>query len=127
MSEALLDASALIAFLRGEPGAERVKRALPTGLICSVNLSEVISKMVNLGGRLEDVARNLDQLRLSVVSFDANLAHVAASFYPLTSPAGLSLGDRCCLAAGLVHQLPVLTTDRVWKTLPLDVSIELIR
>ncbi len=92
-----------------------------------MNLSEAITKMVSYGGQLEDVVRHLDQLSLSVLSFDANLARIAASFYPATHTAGISLGDRCCLAAALRYRLPVLTADHAWKTLSLDVKIEFIR
>ncbi len=89
MTEAVLDASALIAFLREEPGAERVRRVLPNVSICAVNLSEVIAKMVSYGNALEEVSRRIDQLRIAVVPFDTSLARITASLLPPTKHLGL--------------------------------------
>lgn len=126
MTEAVLDASALIAFLREEPGAERVRRVLPAS-ICAVNLSEVIAKMASRGTPLEEVCRHIEQLRTEVVPFDASLARATASLLPPTKHLGLSLADRCCLALGLTSGLPVLTADRDWAKLEVGVRVEVIR
>jgi ribonuclease VapC len=127
MTEAVLDASALIAFLREEPGAERVRRVLPQARICAVNLSEVLAKMAGNGKSVEDVSRCIDQLRIAVVPFDGSLARITASLLPPTKHLGLSLADRCCLALGLKTGLPVLTTDGDWTKPDLGVNVELIR
>lgn len=127
MTEAVLDASALIAFLRQEPGAERVRRVLPQARICAVNLSEVFAKMAGKGKSLEDTSRCIAQLRIAVVPFDTSLARITASLLPPTKHLGLSLADRCCLALGLETGLPVLTTDGDWTKPDLGVKVELIR
>ena len=54
MIEAVLDASAVLAALRGEPGAELVRAALPKAAICTVNLAEVISTLIDKGASAQD-------------------------------------------------------------------------
>ena len=62
-----------------------------------------------------------------MIPFDRTQAAVAASLLPMTKPLGLSLADRCCLALGMIRRLPVLTADRDWQRLTLDIEIILIR
>lgn len=111
MPEAVLDASALLAFLRKEPGAAKVERVLTGASICAVSLSEALAKLTEYGARLEEVIFQVDRLRIPVVPFDAELARIAASLRVPTRQAGLSLGDRACLALALKTGLPALTTE----------------
>lgn len=127
MTESVLDASALIAFLRKEPGADKVRPALPTAGISAVNLAETYGKLVQYGKRLEDVARLIDRLRLRVFPFDADQARVAASMWAPTRAAGLSLGDRACLALAISLAVPAVTAERTWRTCGLDVRLVQIR
>ena len=53
--------------------------------------------------------------------------HEAGSLIEQTRPFGLSLGDRACLALALDRKATVYTTDKAWKSLPLDLKIEVIR
>lgn len=127
MTEAVLDASALVAFLRDEPGAERVRERLGRLRISAVNLAETLSKMVEYGKPLDLITYQVERLKIPVVPFDNDDATVVASLRAVTRPAGLSLGDRACLALALARQEPVLTTERTWPGLGLDVPIEVIR
>jgi ribonuclease VapC len=127
VAEAVLDASALLAFLRNEPGAEEVAAVLRLSCISAVNLAETISKMVEYGKPLDDVGHQIERLRIPVIPFDAEHAKLVASLWKSTREAGLSLGDRACLALGLKTELPVLTTDRAWANLKVGVSVGLIR
>ena len=97
MAEAVLDASALIAFLRREPGADKVAEVLMHSCISAVNLAETYGKMVEYGKRLEDVAHQVERLRIPVVPFAAEHAQIAASLWKTTRAVGMSLGDRACL------------------------------
>ena len=46
MSRVILDASAVLALLGNEPGAELVQRMLPDSVILSVNLAEVVTRLI---------------------------------------------------------------------------------
>jgi ribonuclease VapC len=127
VAEAVLDASALIAFLRMEPGQEKVADVLTRSCISAVNLAEVFGKMVEYGKRLEDVAYQVERLHIPVIPFDAELAQIAASMWKTTREFGLSLGDRACLALAFKTSLPALTTERDWAKCKLDVKIVKIR
>ena len=127
MAEAVLDASALLAFLRNEPGAEEVAAVLRLSCISAVNLAETISKMVEYGKPLNDVAFQIERLRIPVIPFDAEHAKLVASLWKATRVVGLSLGDRACLALGLKTGLPVLTTERAWANIKIGVSVGVIR
>jgi ribonuclease VapC len=127
VAEAVLDASALIAFLRKEPGQERVAEVLTRSCICTVNLAEVFGKMIEYGKSLEDVVTQVERLRIPVVPFDTEQARIAASLWKRTRAIGMSLGDRACLALALNTSLPVLTTERDWLECDLGVQVIKIR
>src|SRR5262249_12512902 len=93
-----------------------------SAIISAVNLSEVLVKAVDRGVPLEASRRALEQLRLEVVPFDAEYAHLAASLRDATRSLGLSLGDRACLALGLRLGLTVLTADGNWPNLALGAN-----
>lgn len=127
MAEAVLDASALLAFLQNEPGADKVEAVLTRACISAVNMAETLSKLVEHGKPLDPVLYQLERLRLPVIPFDAAEAKIVASLWYPTRAAGLSLGDRACLALGLRLALPVLTTERAWAKLKLGVEVGVIR
>lgn len=123
----VLDASALLALLFREPGAERVAASLAQAAISAVNLAEVLGRLVRDGRPLAEAVHRLAALGLEVVPLDAERAAAVAGLEPLTRPAGLSLGDRCCLALALERGVPALTADGAWQRLPHPVRVELIR
>jgi len=127
VSEAVLDASALIAFLRNEPGAEKVAEVLGRSCISAVNLAECMGKMVEYGKPLEDVAYQIDRLQIPVIPFDGAHAKIVASLLKPTRKAGLSLGDRACLALAMNLAIPAFTTDSDWGKCKLEVKIVKIR
>jgi len=129
MTETVLDASALLALLLGEPGAGRVQDALANSAMTTVNLAEVIGHFARKGSREADVREMLDALPISLVPFDHELAYQVGILLPLTRAAGLSLGDRACLALARRLDLPALTTDRAWQAIASQVGarVELIR
>jgi len=122
-----IDASALLALLFAEPGAELVADAIAGGAVTSaVNLSEVATVLVR---HEQDPATILGPVReqLAVEPFTDADAMVAAALYPKTTNKGLSLGDRSCLALARRLGVPALTAERVWAELDLDIDVQLIR
>ena len=129
MGDVVLDASAVLCLLKDEVGAPRVKAALPTASISAVNLAEVVAKLTEAGGSMEQVAAIVSTLNLAVVPFDAEQALACGFLRAATKAQGLSLGDRACLALARQRSATALTADRAWRSLPPDlgISIELIR
>jgi ribonuclease VapC len=127
VAEAVLDASALLAFLQKEPGGKRVEAVLDQSIMSAVNLAEVVSKAVDNGGTLEGVSSSLSPLLMRVVPFEPEDAYISGSLRTATRSKGLSLGDRACLALGLKTGLPVLTTEGNWLEIDVGVRVEKIR
>ncbi len=129
----VLDASALLAYLNDESGADVVEDALRRGsAISAVNLAEVLSKLAEVGKDPQDVAENLQRRgllggNLVVSSLSADDAVIIATLYRSTRAHGLSLGDRACLGLALRLGLPALTTDRAWSRLKVGVKVVLSR
>jgi PIN domain nuclease of toxin-antitoxin system len=127
MSSYVLDASALLALLNGEPGSEQVAAVLTEAVISSVNLSEVIARLADAGRSRTEISEFLEALELEVASFDTEMAYRAGMLRPLTRHLGLSLGDRTCLALGEFLRLPVMTADRAWGELDLEIEVQIVR
>lgn len=123
-----LDASAVVAMMTGEPGAAVVAQAMREGAVISaVNLAEVVTKLHNDGGDEEAIRADLDTLGLTVIPFDEELAFQTGLLRPSTRAPGLSLGDRACLALARRLGVPALTADRLWTTVDVGVTVQLIR
>jgi ribonuclease VapC len=128
MSRGVLDASALLALLNGEPGSEQVANVIVDGAVIStVNLAEVVTKLTEIGMSEVLIHDVLDLLGLEIVDLDFKQAYQVGLLRPLTRHAGLSLGDRACLALAQQLSLPALTTDRIWESLTIDVKVQVIR
>lgn len=127
MNDVVLDASAVLALLNHEPGREKVLSALQSAVIGTVNLSEVMAKLVERGVPEPEALSVIEELKLEVVPFDTHLAFRAGALRPVTKPLGMSLGDRACIALGMHLALPVLTAERNWRSLSLPVVIQVIR
>lgn len=127
MTEAVLDASAMLADIWDEPGAEMVRAARSEAVVSAVNFAEFISKLIDRGMPGEEARLFIDQLAYRVVAADEAQALAAGLLREKTRRLGLSLGDRFCLALAQEAAAPVLTSDRAWKDLDLGVEIVLIR
>ena len=128
MSRIVLDASALLAVLNGEPGADKLTLELLTIAACStVNLAEVQSILVERGLSPESAWASALVPIAEAIPFTAEHARAVGSMIAETRRFGLSLGDRACLALGLALHAPVYTADRSWKNLKLGVRIHVIR
>jgi PIN domain nuclease of toxin-antitoxin system len=127
MNDTVLDATAVLALLNDEPGAGKVASLLPQAVMSTVNLAEVVSKLAEAGMPEGTIKTVLGELGLTVIPFDEDLALRTGLLRPATRDYGLSLGDRACLALGQHLRRPVLTADRMWKTVKLGVDIQMIR
>lgn len=125
----VLDASAVLALLLGEPGADKVKSGLDGSVMTTVNLAEVVSHYAKLGVARHDIEALLRPLPIRLVPLDAMLSYDAGMLRPITLEGGLSLGDRCCLALAKREGLPALTAERRWPTIAAaaGITVEMIR
>jgi PIN domain nuclease of toxin-antitoxin system len=128
MNNIVLDASAILAFIQGEPGSEKLTPELLSGSLCSaVNLAEVHGKLVSRGWSIDEAWEDALSPAQEVIPFDLSQARIAGDLVTQTRTFGLSLGDRACLALALALKAPVFTTEQVWKKLKLDVAVHVIR
>ena len=126
----VLDASALLAYLNGEPGAQRVQQCIEQGqaIMSSVNLAEVLSKCADQGMSSADQAALCAALPLEISAFDTAVALTSAALRSSTRAQGLSLGDSCCLALAQSRNATALTADQAWSRLGrADIGVEQIR
>ena len=123
----VLDASALLALINAEPGCDLVAAALPEASISIINLTEVVTKMIDIGISHRDAWAEAADLVPVVVDFGAELGRRTAGLRASTRRLGLSFGDRACLALAEHLRLPVLTADQAWRNLAIGIEIRLIR
>lgn len=113
MTTAVLDSSALLAFLLNEAGGDAVGDVLDAGAACStVNLSEVVQKLRVAGGDWRIAGAILEGMGLVVESAIAGDAVKAAELW--SEAPHLSLADRFCLATAHRLGVPAWTADRAW-------------
>ena len=125
---AVLDASALLAYLQAEAGADIVKTILGEAVISTVNWTEVIQKSTAAADEVEALRGEIQSLGLVIQPFSTAQAEIAGGLRQRTAAFGLSLADRACLALGIDTRSRVYTADRIWREIALDeVDIEAIR
>ncbi len=121
----VLDASALLAGLLKEPGADRVAEALDGAVISAVNLAEVTAGLVKNGATEREARSALRSAGVTVLAADEELGIQAGLLRSQTDRVGLSLGDRFCLSLARRLDSPALTADRKWLTIAEDVGVEI--
>jgi PIN domain nuclease of toxin-antitoxin system len=126
MAEVVLDASAILALLRAEPGSEQVAEVITDALVSVINEAEVIGKLIWRGQTPAQAERAVRGLAYQLVDLDRDLCRRAGSWWAVTQPQGLSLADRCCLALAERERLPAITTDRSWSKISLGVEVRLV-
>lgn len=126
MTAIVLDASALLAMLKDETGGAKVAYAIDGARISVVNYAEVVSHFVHAGMPLHEVDAMLAPLPVIMVEADVALARLAGGLRKVTAGAGLSLGDRFCLALAVRDRLPAWTADRQWSTIAEPAGAEVV-
>jgi ribonuclease VapC len=115
--EFTLDASAVLALLFEESGAQRVADLLDGAAISAVNLVEVLTVLGRRGASADASMALFDKLKVQVKPWDAELARASANFADLANK-GFSMGDRCCITEAFASKTMLVTADKAWKTIP---------
>jgi len=118
VNEPVLDSTAVLALLLAETGADRVQAALPGALLSAVNLAEVVTKLGERGMPAGEARAAVEAMGVEVVDFGADQACLVGELRIATRSAGLSLGDRACLALARIRNVPAITADAIWGQLP---------
>jgi ribonuclease VapC len=125
----VLDASALIATLLGEPGGDQVEAILldpdRAKIMSTLNWSETFDRLLREGYSETEVDLLLAPLNVELIDFTRHLARIAAAFR-IKAPS-LSLGDRACLAVAFDEHALAWTADRQWSRAKLPVRIRFVR
>ena len=123
----LISGAAILALLLAGPGASDVRARLPGALLSTVNLAEVITKLCERGMPADLALTAVQTLGVELVDFGAAQACATGGLRGgSTRSAGLSLGDRACLALARERHFPAITTDTAWANPP-DFDVRLIR
>lgn len=125
MADVVLDASAILAVLQEERGADKVWEHLPGAGLSAVNAAEVVAKLVDGGSSADEAGEVLERLGTKVLPFEA--VDIVPSGRIRHESRTLSLGHRACLALALRLGLPAVTADRAWAEVQADVEVQLIR
>jgi PIN domain nuclease of toxin-antitoxin system len=123
----VLDASAVLALIRGEPGAGEVERLDGAPYLSAVNAMEVMIVLGRAGLTASRARAVLDALHLQVIPFVPGLAERAAEVHAKARRGGLSLADAICLATAAALGAVVYTADKAWRRVDLGIQIRLIR
>lgn len=127
MTKVVLDASAFLALLNQEPGYQQVEKNLQHAIMSSVNVSEVVAIYSKIGATNTEIKTLVHDLIYTIIPFDTEQAFLAGFMRKTTLDLGLSFGDRACLSLAQKEKIPVLTADKIWGKLKLDIEIKIIR
>lgn len=128
INKIVLDASALLALIQEESGAEIIKPLLSHSVMSAVNVAETLTALQRIDILTEEASTLIAEIITNIIPFDFEQAKLAAELQTHVKHKGLSLGDRSCIALGLQLQAPIYTADKVWAELQLkDAVIKLIR
>ena len=126
---AVIDASALLAVLNDESGGAAVVPLLASAAMSAVNWSEVAQKALHHGVTTSprDLRSDIEALGVEFHAFSSAHAEAAAVLWASTRRAGLSLGDRACLALAIELGVTAVTADTVWDGLSLPIAVRVVR
>lgn len=128
MNNTVLDASALLALIQQEQGAEIIKPLLKFSVMSAVNIAECLTALQRTRILPQEALILITDIIATIIPFDLEQAGYVAELQSRVQHKGLSLGDRACIALGIKLQVPIYTADRIWAELQLDgADIKLIR
>lgn len=117
----------MLALLGRERGADVVEKLLGRIVVSAVNLAEIQGKLVGRGIEKAAASKAIVGIVSDVIDFNQECALLTGSLIADTRTLGLSLGDRACLALGILLKSPVYTADRAWAKLKLGIDVRTIR
>jgi ribonuclease VapC len=124
----VLDASALLALIQGEKGAEVIQPLLKQAVMSTINIAETLTALQRVQIIPQEALGLIIAMIETIIPFDLEQAQCVAELQPRVSHKGLSLGDRACIALGIKMHLPIYTADKAWEHLSLDnADIKIIR
>ena len=128
MSKIVFDSSALIALFAKENGYEFIKKHMKDAIISSINIAEVYKYCIEVQNLTENESKKLIKLSdIKIVDFCNEQALITAKLVSKTKQYGLSLGDRACIALAMLGKNPVITCDRIWQKVELDIEFIMAR
>ncbi len=124
----VMDASALLALMQGERGGDVVNDLIVEHecVASSVNIVEVGTRLVDKGLAPIHLARTLKELDVQTIDFDLEQALLSASLRVTTQLAGLSLGDRACLALAQLMKGTAVTANSAWADVADAVGVKVL-
>jgi ribonuclease VapC len=125
--QTVLDSSCLLASVFQEPGSEKVRALLAGAMMTAVNWSEFVQKAAQYGVNTMGMRSDVEGAGLRIMPVTADLAEAAAALWPIGKKAGLSLGDRMCLALAHQYGATAYTTDVAWTACAFDFPVVCIR
>ena len=127
MTDVIVDASAILAAIKDEPGGRRVDRDARGARISAINYSEIVGWLAERGASVQEIETLIGVFDLSIEAFDDPRAMAAGLLAVKTKRRNISLADRACLALAIELGMPVLTGDRAWRDLDIGVEVQLFR
>jgi PIN domain nuclease of toxin-antitoxin system len=127
-NKVLFDASALLALIKKEAGYEQLEDLLASSCISAVNLSEVVSVLIKVGVSITEIEEIVNEVIPEVIPFTHKTGFLTGSLTLSAKELTLSLGDRACIATGIINNMIIYTTNQEWQKLQLDnLNIVVIR
>lgn len=126
MSEAVLDASVILAIAKSERIDESAHALVDGGVMSAVNVAEVYTKLSDLGLTVTSVERLLGVLA-RIEPFSLHQAKLTGELRASTRHVGLSLGDRACLALAIELGGIAYTTEERWSRADVGCEVRLLR
>ena len=122
---AIVDASAVLAWIFNERGADTVEGVLGVSGISAVNFAEVLFIASSRRYAADELEADLAAYGLSLLPFGGDESRTVLDVKRAETRAGvsLSLADRCCLATAMVYDLPAVVSDGEWERLELPIDV----
>jgi PIN domain nuclease of toxin-antitoxin system len=128
INKMVFDSSALIMLFAKEPGYEEVRQYMRYAVISSINIAEVYKYCIEVQNLTEDDCRDLIKLSgIKIIDFCEEQALITAKIIKQTRQYGLSLGDRGCIALAIQKNYSILTCDKIWQKVDLNVKCVMVR